>query len=714
MKYNKVSLLLLSAVVLASAIETASAVECYVCKEKFAPGCGEILNTNDMTNITKVECDGACVTFKNKYDAGKYVRDCSAALWVPPAGKLTETEDNCVRDKYSLELYCFCFSPLCNGNNTGNLNVFLINECATNPCVNGGNCTDMYGKFKCNCTGNYAGATCSDCIPGFGGASCNETLADPCLSTPCQNNATCKSDQTSYTYTCDCGASGFNGTNCEIDINECAEMPCKKGTCMNTPGSFECQCPIGSTGTICDVNLDECSAGLDQCSNTSTCLNTDGGYNCTCDAGFAGKYCDFNINECAPLPCNSGSCTDAIDSYTCTCYPGFEGINCDQVVDLCAGFPCVNGVCNSTGIKALCVCGLGFSGKDCSVELKACDSYPCFNGDCAEAGYPLYTCECYPGYNGTQCEARLDYCAPKPCRNGTCASLFNGYKCTCTPGFTGVNCDTEINECDPNPCYAKGGNCTDLVNAFQCKCNPGFTGLLCETNINECASSPCKNGATCRDLINGYKCICADYYKGTKCEVPVYRCFEEPEICNQGECLGGVGSEPVTCQCDPGFSGQFCETVINPCNQGVICYNNATCVHDQASASGFTCACPLGSTGTYCETSLSLCQKQNALCNNNGMCVDVAGDYRCDCFTGYSGANCETNYFSCTSQGTFADTVFCEKYINCIAQADGSLALDSKTCPKLSGIQLLYNDIKKGCDFPASVANPQCYTSRVA
>ena len=70
MKSNRLSLLLLSAVIIAAAIETASAVECYVCKEKFAPGCGEILNTNVMTNITTTECSGACVTFKNKYDAG--------------------------------------------------------------------------------------------------------------------------------------------------------------------------------------------------------------------------------------------------------------------------------------------------------------------------------------------------------------------------------------------------------------------------------------------------------------------------------------------------------------------------------------------------------------------------------------------------------------------------------------------------------------------
>ena len=39
-----------------------------------------------------------------------------------------------------------------------------FNECASNPCVNGGNCTDLVGSYLCSCPDNSTGAACE--IPG--------------------------------------------------------------------------------------------------------------------------------------------------------------------------------------------------------------------------------------------------------------------------------------------------------------------------------------------------------------------------------------------------------------------------------------------------------------------------------------------------------------------------------------------------------------------
>ena len=40
--------------------------------------------------------------------------------------------------------------------------------------------------------------------------------------------------------------SGWSGVNCEVDINECnvtnVPEPCVHGMCVNTPGSFHCDC----------------------------------------------------------------------------------------------------------------------------------------------------------------------------------------------------------------------------------------------------------------------------------------------------------------------------------------------------------------------------------------------------------------------------------------------------------------------------------------
>ena len=53
--------------------------------------------------------------------------------------------------------------------------------------------------------------------------------------------------------TCDCHKTGYNGTFCENDINECTlpiKPPCVFGKCVNTPGSYKCVCDEHYTGQL--------------------------------------------------------------------------------------------------------------------------------------------------------------------------------------------------------------------------------------------------------------------------------------------------------------------------------------------------------------------------------------------------------------------------------------------------------------------------------
>lgn len=53
-----------------------------------------------------------------------------------------------------------------------------VNDCASNPCMNGGHCIDLKDNFQCQCK------------EGFWGKFC-ELEVDNCALQPCKNNGTC-------------------------------------------------------------------------------------------------------------------------------------------------------------------------------------------------------------------------------------------------------------------------------------------------------------------------------------------------------------------------------------------------------------------------------------------------------------------------------------------------------------------------------------------
>ena len=82
-----------------------------------------------------------------------------------------------------------------------NLEILIadINECASNPCQNGGTCVDGINWYFCICDLGFAGDNC-------------ETDIDDCVSSPCQNGGTCNDGINSFS--CDC-VPGYTGDRCE-------------------------------------------------------------------------------------------------------------------------------------------------------------------------------------------------------------------------------------------------------------------------------------------------------------------------------------------------------------------------------------------------------------------------------------------------------------------------------------------------------------------
>uniref|UniRef100_A0AAY4ES26 Sushi, nidogen and EGF-like domain-containing protein 1 n=1 Tax=Denticeps clupeoides TaxID=299321 RepID=A0AAY4ES26_9TELE len=116
-----------------------------------------------------------------------------------------------------------------------------LNECLSQPCLNGGSCRDRVASFLC------------ECEEGFGGPRC-QTAQDACVSNPCLNGGVCHVYRRSQLCVC---KEGFSGDRCQMLDNPCVLQPCgNRGSCRSDRrGNYSCSCRVGHTGKDCEKDL---------------------------------------------------------------------------------------------------------------------------------------------------------------------------------------------------------------------------------------------------------------------------------------------------------------------------------------------------------------------------------------------------------------------------------------------------------------------------
>ncbi|KAI3354101.1 hypothetical protein L3Q82_018653, partial [Scortum barcoo] len=336
---------------------------------------------------------------------------------------------------------------------------------------------------------------------------------DPCLTSPCQNGATC---------------------NKNIYISQDVAVLESPAVIFVSPQKevFNCTCAAGFIGMLCEDDTDECE--MSPCENQGTCVNTPGGFFCQCQSGFSGTVCSPDVDECLKLKCqNGGMCIPTQDGYHCHCVPGFEGATCEQVIDHCGSAPCVQGSCINSQTGFSCHCPFGVSGVHCEEHSYGFGELSFMEFPQLDRRTNLISLEFAtvqrnslllynPGGSSSREFFALEILdgainlsydlGPGPVRLQTHKQVADGYFHSVTARRIGnikthdfVGCIRNIRV---NGILLRPSMALATYNIFD-RCT--------RATPSPCHSNPCKNSGVCHDLWSDYLCECKSPFTGRNC-----------------------------------------------------------------------------------------------------------------------------------------------------------------------------------------------------
>ncbi|KAM5238007.1 fibrillin-3 [Ctenodactylus gundi] len=586
-------------------------------------------------------------------------------------------------------------------------------ECSEEPslCLFG-TCSNSPGSFRCLCPPGFDlsdnGHRCFDtrqssCFTQFEAGKCSMPKAfnmtktrcccsrwpgagwgDPCELCPQEASA-------AFQELCPFGHGTVPGPgDLPADVDECAEDPsvCTRGLCINTDGSFRCECPLGysldPSGTLCE-DADECAAGR-PCGE-GTCVNVLGGFECACAEGFEpgpAMTCE-DVDECSrnPLLC-AFRCRNTEGSYLCTCPAGYalreDGAMCRDVDE------CTDGSqdCHTRGMLCknlfgtfACICPPGMrpqpgSGEGCTDEDE-CHTWPsvCTHGRCVNT-VGSFWCNCDPGFQPsptlTECrDIRQGLCFLEALQAGCPAQESSGQAvpwatCCCAGGRGwGPHCELcplpgtsaykelcphglgytadgrDVDECHMLTHLCPHGECINGIGSFRCHCHAGYAPDAAATaclDVDECAQDPRPCSLLCTNTEGSFLCACPRGYllrEDSRTCKDLDECSSRLHNC-QFLCVNTVGA--FACRCPLGFTQRHqacfdsdeCLAQPGPCGAHGRCLNAPGSFHCECDQ-GFT----LDSSGHSCRD-VDECEGPHRCLHG---CQNEPGSYRCSCPRGF-------------------------------------------------------------------------------